>query len=326
MRWQKKKKKYFGGKRHQLWRKKIKFWRKNWGNFRRKSENNNNCSSYITSKVVDSKDEENDIINEISFSSTKINKNLLKIETEKSFFDSITPKHLNKKERSNSQIKKYSAFKDSYYKIDLSKIRYFNYDFNMKKFKISNDEVAELSNAPQYEFPKYVTQVINLVNSNAGGTRPKVVGQMSELVKEFDGKTIDEWIAWYTERYPDAINDATNKIWNMYETMKNAFNAITKEMVENWVKDLVYGKTYCGLKFQTAIISAIASQLNKDWREANPEEEAQGIDGFIGDKPLQIKSATYKLEARLSETIDVPIVYYDKKKDGINIEYNPKDF
>lgn len=196
----------------------------------------------------------------------------------------------------------------------------------MKKFKISNDEVAELSNAPQYEFPKYVTQIINLVNSNAGGTRPKVVGQMSELVKEFDGKTIDEWIAWYTERYPDAVNDATDKIWNMYETMKSAFNAITKEMVEKWVKDLVYGKTFCGLKSQTAIISAIASQLNKKWREANPEEEAQGIDGFIGDKPLQIKSATYKLEARLSETIDVPIVYYDKKKDGISIEYNPQDF
>ena len=55
----------------------------------------------------------------------------------------------------------------------------------MKKFKISNDEVAGLSNAPRYEFPKYVTQVINLVNSNAGGTRPKVVGQMSELIKEF---------------------------------------------------------------------------------------------------------------------------------------------
>lgn len=196
----------------------------------------------------------------------------------------------------------------------------------MKKLKISNDEVAELSNAPQYEFPKYVTQVINLVNSNAGGTRPKVVGQMSELVKEFDGRSIEEWIAWYTKRYPSAVNDATAKIWNMYETMKPAFNAITKEMVENWVMDLVYGKTYCGLKFQTAIISAIASQLDKEWREANPDEEAQGIDGFIGGKPLQIKSATYKLEARLPETIDVPIVYYDKKKDGISIEYNPTDF
>ena len=196
----------------------------------------------------------------------------------------------------------------------------------MKKFKISNNEVAELSNAPHYEFPKYVTQFINLANSNAGGTRPKVVGQMSELVKEFDGKSIDEWIAWYTERYPNAINDATEKVWTMYETMKGAFNTITKDMVENWVKDLVYGKTYCGIRFQTAIISAIANQLNKDWREANPDEEAKGIDGFIGGKPLQIKASTYKLEAHLSEVIDVPIVYYDKKKDGISIEYNPIDF
>ena len=196
----------------------------------------------------------------------------------------------------------------------------------MKKFKISNDEVANLSNAPHYEFPKYVTQFINLANSNAGGTRPKVVGQMSELVKEFDGKSIDEWIAWYTERYPNAINDATEKVWTMYETMKGAFNTITKDMVENWVKDLVYGKTYCGIRFQTAIISAIANQLNKDWREANPDEEAKGIDGFIGGKPLQIKASTYKLEALLSEAIDVPIVYYDKKKDGISIEYNPIDF
>lgn len=196
----------------------------------------------------------------------------------------------------------------------------------MKKFKISNDEVANLSNAPHYEFPKYVTQFINLANSNAGGTRPKVVGQMSELVKEFDGKSIDEWIAWYTERYPNAINDATEKVWTMYETMKGAFNTITKDMVENWVKDLVYGKTYCGIRFQTAIISAIANQLNKDWREANPDEEAKGIDGFIGGKPLQIKASTYKLKAHLSEVIDVPIVYYDKKKDGISIEYNPIDF
>lgn len=196
----------------------------------------------------------------------------------------------------------------------------------MKKLKILNAEVAELSNAPQYEFPKYVTQVINLVNSNAGGTRPKVVGQMSELVKEFDGKNIDEWIEWYTKRYPNAVNDATEKIWTMYETMKGAFNTITKEMIENRVKDLVYTKTFCGLKFQTAIISAIANQLGKNWREATPEEEAQGIDGFIGDKPLQVKAATYKLEERLSEIIEVPIVYYDKKKDGISIEYNPTDF
>ncbi len=196
----------------------------------------------------------------------------------------------------------------------------------MKKFKILNDEVAELSNAPHYEFPKYVTQFINLVNSNAGGTRPKVVGQMSELIKQFDGKNIEEWIEWYTERYPNAVNVATEKVWTMYETMKSAFDAITKDMVENWVKDLIYSKTYCGMKFQTAIISAIANQLDKDWREATPGEEAKGIDGFIGDKPLQIKATTYKLETHLLEVIEAPIVFYDKKKDGINVEYEPADF
>ena len=60
----------------------------------------------------------------------------------------------------------------------------------MKKFKISNGEIEQLSNASKYPFPKYATQIINLLNSNAQGTRPAVVGQMSELIQEFDGKTL----------------------------------------------------------------------------------------------------------------------------------------
>ncbi|MCQ2058638.1 MAG: MjaI family restriction endonuclease [Bacteroidaceae bacterium] len=196
----------------------------------------------------------------------------------------------------------------------------------LKKIKMKNSEVEQLSNASQYEFPKYATQIINLLNSNAQGTRPAVVGQMSELIQEFDGKSLEEWIQWYNERQPDAVNNATEKIYNMYQLMSQAFNAITREMVEEWVKDLVYTKTYCGLKFQSAIIAFLASKVGKTWRLANVEEEAQGIDGFIGEQPLQIKSITYKLEARLSETIDVPIVYYDKKKDGISIEYDTNIF
>lgn len=196
----------------------------------------------------------------------------------------------------------------------------------LKKIKMKNSEVKQLSNAAQYAFPKYATQIINLLNYNAKGTRSTIVGQMSELIQEFDGKSLEEWIEWYNKRQPDAVNDATEKIYNMYLLMSKAFNAITREMVEEWVKDLVYTKTYCGLKFQSAIIAFLAAKVNKTWRLANVEEEAQGIDGFIGDQPLQIKSITYKLEARLSENIDVPIVYYDKKKDGINIEYDTNIF
>lgn len=196
----------------------------------------------------------------------------------------------------------------------------------MKKIKILNGDIEKLSNASQYPFPKYATQIINLLNSNAQGTRPNVVGQMSELIQEFPGNTLEEWVEWYSERQPDAIDNATDRIYNMYQNMSQAFAAIDRDMIEAWVKDLVFTKTFCGLKFQGAILNHLATIYNTTWRLANVEEEAHGIDGFVGKQPLQIKSITYKIETHLSETIDVPIVYYDKKKDGINIEYDADIF
>ena len=196
----------------------------------------------------------------------------------------------------------------------------------MKKIKISNGDIEKLSNASKYQFPKYATQIINLLNSNAQGTRPAVVGQMSELIQEFDGKTLEEWIAWYTKKQPNAVEKATDKIFAMYQLMSEAFAAIDRPMIEAWVKDLVHTKTYCGLKFQSAILAFLADKYDTTWRLADIEEEAQGIDGYVGDKPVQIKSSTYKLEARLAENIEIPIVYYDKKKDGISIEFDQQVF
>lgn len=196
---------------------------------------------------------------------------------------------------------------------------------DMKK-KIYNQVIEELSNAKAYDFPKYTTQIINLVNKNAQGTRPAVVGQMSELIQKFPGKSLDEWIKWYSEKEPNAVNNATEKIWAKLQEMKEAIILIDKPMVEAWVKDLVYTKTYCGLKFQKAILAYIAREYNTTYRLANIEEEAQGIDGYVNNKPVQIKSITYKQEALLAETINVPIIYYEKKKDGISIEFEANDF
>lgn len=195
----------------------------------------------------------------------------------------------------------------------------------MKK-KIYNQAVEELSKAEAYTFPKYTTQIINLVNSNAQGTRPAVVGQMSELIQAFPGKSLTEWIEWYSEQQPNAVNNATEKIWSKLQEMKDALTLIDKPMVEAWVKDLVYTKTYCGLKFQEAILAYLAREYKTTYRLATIEEEAQGIDGYVNNKPAQIKSITYKQESLLAEVINVPIIFYDKKKDGINIEFEPKDY
>ncbi len=195
----------------------------------------------------------------------------------------------------------------------------------MTKIKIKNSEVEQLSNAAMYPFPKYTTMLINQINQTAQGTRPKVVGQMSELTQEFDGKTLEDWIVWYNERQPDAVETATEKIYDQYLKLKEAMSLIDKDIIREWVKDLVYTKTFCGLKVQQAIISFIANKLGKNWDLANKEEEAKGVDGYIGEVPVQIKSMTYKLEQHLNEIIDVPIIYYEKKKGGLVIEFNENE-
>lgn len=196
----------------------------------------------------------------------------------------------------------------------------------MLKIKMQNSEVEQLSNASHYEFPKYTTQIINLVNNNAQGTRPEVVGQMSELIQEFDGKTLKEWVEWYTKRQPNAVESATERINAKFQEMRDAVQLIDREMIRAWVEDLVYNKTYCGLRFQSAIIAFLAARVGKEYRLANVEEEAKGIDGFIGTTPIQIKSITYRLESKLPEVIEVPIVYYEKKKDGIELQFEESLF
>ena len=48
--------------------------------------------------------------------------------------------------------------------------------------------------------------------------------------------------------------------------------------------------------------------------------ESKGIDGYIGKEPVSIKPITYKTKNMLNEQINVKIIFYDKKKDGINID------
>lgn len=188
------------------------------------------------------------------------------------------------------------------------------------QFKISSAEIKSLIGIESFEFPKYSTQILNLANSNAKGTRPAVVGQMSELIQEFSGKSIKEWEKWYLERHPDAIEKATEKIMEMVENFKVVIDQIDKEMISSWVKDLVIIKTFMGLKFQEAILSKVANIFNTTYRLSPPEDESKGIDGYIGDLPISIKPVTYKLKKSLDEKINIKIIYYEKVKNGLKID------
>ena len=191
-------------------------------------------------------------------------------------------------------------------------------------YTIKNDELQELNNCPEVQFPKYTSQLINWANQNAQGTRPKVVGQLSDLFPEYQNETddvsLDSWNDWYLERNPDAIENAATRIFEQVQNLKKAIPLIDKEMVLTWVKDLVITKTYTGLFVQQAILASLAKRTGKTYRLATPDEESVGIDGFVGSKPYSIKPETYKTMERLSEEIGVTMIYYTKTKTGLKIE------
>jgi len=186
--------------------------------------------------------------------------------------------------------------------------------------KIKNEELVKELIGEIKDFPKYTTQIINLANQNAQGTRPRVVGQLSELIKECPEKTYEGWKKWYLSKHPQAVENATEKINEMIDNLKEAIKAIDKSMIRKWVEDLVLEKTFIGLRFQEAILKKVAAIKNTNYRLAEPKEESQGIDGFIRDIPVSIKPITYKTKDALREEIKTKIIFYNKTKSGLEID------
>jgi hypothetical protein len=186
--------------------------------------------------------------------------------------------------------------------------------------KIKNEELIQELIGEIKEFPRYTTQILNLSNQNSQGTRPRVVGQLSELIKECPEKTYEGWKNWYLAKHPKAIENASEKINEMVNNLKEAIQKIDKTMVKKWVEDLVLEKTFIGLRFQEAILKKIANIKKVEYRLSTPQEESRGIDGFIGDDAISIKPITYKTKNSLRENIEAKIIYYDKTKSGLNID------
>lgn len=187
----------------------------------------------------------------------------------------------------------------------------------LKNDKITQDVVGKI-----IEFPRYTAQIINLANQNAQGTRPKVVGQMSELIAQFPNKTYDDWVKWYNEQMPHAIDEATEKVHAMVKNIAVAASKIDKYLVRKWIEDLVLTKTFVGFRFQESILKEISRIKRVQYKVSTPSEESKGIDGFIGEIPVSIKPITYKTMSKLPESINIKIIYYEKLKDGINVEFD----
>lgn len=188
------------------------------------------------------------------------------------------------------------------------------------KLRISKETLMIDHHFPDVVFPKYTTQIINLANQNAQGTRPSVVGQMSELFPLYkntsDNPSLEGWKEWYLKEHPDAIDKAADKIMAQIENLKEAIQLIDRAMVKKWVTDLVINKTCMGLYYQQVILAYLAERNQTKWRLANPDEEAKGIDGYVGSQAYSIKPESYKMMDRLPETFHIAMIYYSVSANG----------
>lgn len=183
--------------------------------------------------------------------------------------------------------------------------------------EIKKKELINIVGYKQPDFPKYTSSLINLLNRWARGTHSSVVGQMSDLAIECPFKEYDKWREWYLKKHPDAIDKAVKLIISKLNEVKGAMDKINEEIIRKWVIDLVIDKSFWGLKIQETILLKIEKLTEIKCRLANKEEEQKGIDGFVGDIPVQIKPATYKTASNVkSEKLIEVIIYYKKTESG----------
>lgn len=146
------------------------------------------------------------------------------------------------------------------------------------KLKIKLEEARELLTGEDYDYPKYTTQLMNLANQNSQATRPRNVGQLSDLIQEFEGNKLNEWKEWYLNKYPNTVDEATEKVFGMIKNLEESISKIDKELVRKWVEELIIVKTFSGLKFQETILIKLSEKFELPYKLSKPEDESRGID------------------------------------------------
>lgn len=184
----------------------------------------------------------------------------------------------------------------------------------MARITIPREALRQAFEVPPPDLPKYATQLLNLANQIAQATRPAKVGRLHELFEQLNPQTVEEWKTRYLQEHADAIDEAVERIAEQLEKFRESIEHIGDNEIRAWLMDLIIYKTWEGLKIQDLILSWLAQKRQRSFRRASPEEEARGIDGFIGEEAVSIKPESYKSKApQLPEKIRCVIIYYENK-------------
>jgi hypothetical protein len=179
------------------------------------------------------------------------------------------------------------------------------------------------------EWPKYSTQLLNVAGQNAKIFDSAKVGHAKETWLEMRGKgirgTFENWCNFYNSKpFVNNIPGQAQKLYEMIQKMQ--VGGISLEMCEDYIKEVIYNKTHMGMAGEEMAVEAVGQHLNKPVRFSTAEEESQGIDGWVGEIPVQVKPNDSVFKGHVHNHPDrerVLLVTYEAKKQVCYI-HNPE--
>jgi len=233
-----------------------------------------------------------------------------------------------------------------------------------KLLKLDKKILLLLSKNNEKKFEVYVSPTINFLNALAGSkTGPKKVGQLSNIFSSFLSKTnkdeinIESWKKYYLNLenvlidFPkemglsgkQAIDKSVDEIYILLEKFRiSTLDKITKKVITKWVDDLIFQKTFEGMRLEEPIASFVSKQILihrkmkfniEKIRKSIKEEESKGIDYIyeIDENKMlyfQIKTGNIEQGNNISNRqqgipkikSDIYHCVYEKNKNNISLK------
>lgn len=142
------------------------------------------------------------------------------------------------------------------------------------------------------EWPKYSTQLLNVAAQNCKAFDVKKVGSAKETWLAMRNQnipgTFENWCQFYDQQpFAQNIPGQAAKLYEMVQKM--GITGIPLSMCEDYIREVIYNKTHMGMAGEEMAIQAVGEYYGLQVRFSTAEEEAQGIDGWIGEIPVQVK-------------------------------------
>ncbi|BDU67724.1 MAG: type II restriction endonuclease MjaI [Candidatus Tyloplasma litorale] len=208
---------------------------------------------------------------------------------------------------------------------------------DLKKYIENNLDTIE-----SFELPKYASQFFNIISSNAGATRSKYVGQMSEIVPKFikefyiENNKFPNWKDWeiyylknYEKNYNDGLSRLKEYLNKHIETMQKIIDN-KDELAKIWYDKFLMLQNFQGFQYEEIIYWYLIKK-NKfgkkpyKIRRSNPEEESKGIDIIIEKENknnkiyINVKPTSFYLienSKNISLNKKIITIFYEKKHNG----------